>query len=590
MKRALVYIENDPAFDIISEVLLEDDWSKKNLYLFILLKANKVSKCLIEIVSEKLTKSGFHWNYIDACQTIRTFDFLILDWGSGCPINLLQKARHILTKNSDRYNLIKQCLRQQVPVFALPHGIALNKEVLFDESNNFRKTVRKIIHGKTLDFSDRNVFTKIIFFNKTQAETYIRDFGIYKHKVSLINPSLNKQIITKDEGLVGLSMPKLKNSFDKKLLIDIIKSIADKEGKESMILIFHPREDKTLVRDWVNTNDLETLNYHVGSFRCISNNLRILYDFGSSIVLTALNSGIQVRVVNGIMSKSLPQIICKNYTIVNDFAKHHKNKTPSTSSVEIILPKHLFSLTRPTLGEIINQNTTDFQPSKFQGRTSTFVNLANIKLFSQNFSLDSFDCIYSDGILLTLLLRLTGKKISRFSFDRTSLADPIISNGVKEQSKIVFFGGTHQEALDAKKNFSDLYNYNQIFCFDGYSEDTKIIKIITKIRPDILVLSLGFPKQERIALQAKKVLSKSKIYTSGAFISQSTKSVNYYPKIIDFLDLRWLYRALKHSHVRKRLFYDYPINVFWALTNWIYFQNLANKISKSEKLLVNSSK
>ena len=46
--------------------------------------------------------------------------------------------------------------------------------------------------------------------------------------------------------------------------------------------------------------------------------------------------------------------------------------------------------------------------------------------------------------------------------------------------------------------------------------------------------------------------------TCGGYLYQSFYSKKYYSDKVDRMNLRWLIRALRHSHVRKKLIIDYP--------------------------------
>ena len=101
---------------------------------------------------------------------------------------------------------------------------------------------------------------------------------------------------------------------------------------------------------------------------------------------------------------------------------------------------------------------------------------------------------------------------------------------------------------------------------------------------------MGAGIQEEIALLLQQEILMTDIYTSGAFITQSSEKLDYYPFLINFLNLRWLYRAIKVSHVRKRLFSDYPRNIIWLFRNRSITQELIQKLKLSEKLLRINSK
>ena len=192
----------------------------------------------------------------------------------------------------------------------------------------------------------------------------------------------------------------------------------------------------------------------------------------------------------------------------------------------------------------------------------TFINLANVDFFLKSKYYKYFDTIHSDGFLLTFLYNFYSKnKIERKSFDFSSLGKETIEKNLNK--KIFFCGGKKNEINSFQKNLTKKYNnaVNKNFFFlNGYSDKNAIINFINKIKPEIIILSLGSGLQEDIAIEIRKKIKYNKVtvYTSGAFITQSSNDINYYPKIINKYNLRWLYRAISNKHVRERLIFDYP--------------------------------
>ena len=141
------------------------------------------------------------------------------------------------------------------------------------------------------------------------------------------------------------------------------------------------------------------------------------------------------------------------------------------------------------------------------------------------------------------------------------MAKEVIFNSSNE--RIIFCGGSANEIISFKKNLGAHKEKLWIF-LDGYKEKSKLLPAISKYKPNVVILSLGSGLQEEFAIKIKQKYKSKEIivYTSGAFISQTAIRKDYYPAIIDSLGLRWMYRALYNSHVRKRLFFNYPRNIF----------------------------
>jgi N-acetylglucosaminyldiphosphoundecaprenol N-acetyl-beta-D-mannosaminyltransferase len=71
-----------------------------------------------------------------------------------------------------------------------------------------------------------------------------------------------------------------------------------------------------------------------------------------------------------------------------------------------------------------------------------------------------------------------------------------------------------------------------------------------------VILGLGSPKQELVGEKLAELMV-PRVYTCGAFISQTAQQngTEYYPFVFKFLNLRWLYRALREKGHHKRLTY-----------------------------------
>ena len=85
-----------------------------------------------------------------------------------------------------------------------------------------------------------------------------------------------------------------------------------------------------------------------------------------------------------------------------------------------------------------------------------------------------------------------------------------------------------------------------------------------------VICGMGTPHQESFGLLLKNAKGSIKqIYTCGGFLHQSSESIEYYPKWINRLNLRWLYRAIKEDYVLKRLLVQYPQFLFVALFDFL---------------------
>lgn len=188
----------------------------------------------------------------------------------------------------------------------------------------------------------------------------------------------------------------------------------------------------------------------------------------------------------------------------------------------------------------------------------TFLSTLNFKKY-YNFVNSEKIFVYPDGITMIFLLLLKKQKIyKKYNFDFSGIADDII-NSIPNSNKIVFCGGTENDINNFKKMFFEIYfnrlKSNTLF-FNGYDDLNKLEKIHFE-DDDVLILSLGCPLQEKTSLKYLSKYPFIRIFTCGAFISQTSNSIlkkgKYYPKYIEALNLRFIYRAIKEKNHYKRL-------------------------------------
>jgi N-acetylglucosaminyldiphosphoundecaprenol N-acetyl-beta-D-mannosaminyltransferase len=200
-----------------------------------------------------------------------------------------------------------------------------------------------------------------------------------------------------------------------------------------------------------------------------------------------------------------------------------------------------------------------------KGTIVSYVNVYNyLALRKLPDTVQSIDKFTLDGILLKVLLRLFYfKKNNRLSPDFSSYFVDLFKDAVLQMQSVYFIGATEVEIENfvsvVKRKFINLNisGYNNGFVND--SELNNLSSQIIKLNPDIVFVGLGTPKQEIFSCFLKKNGFRGTIYTCGAFISQTANhGFNYYPKFINTLHMRWLYRLIKERGLIKRYFMYYP--------------------------------
>lgn len=180
---------------------------------------------------------------------------------------------------------------------------------------------------------------------------------------------------------------------------------------------------------------------------------------------------------------------------------------------------------------------------------------------------DSVDYWFADGFLLCLLLNLHRKhKISRASFDLSSIAIDVFGFAIRNKKRVAIIGATADEINLAVRNFKTIFpSLEIVFSINGYFDYTEIQSVICSLNnatPDVVIIGMGTPAQEFFALECKNTLKPPVfIFTCGGFITQTSHSPDYYHPLVKRFGLRWLQRAIQYPHVRSRLLNQYPIFV-----------------------------
>lgn len=211
---------------------------------------------------------------------------------------------------------------------------------------------------------------------------------------------------------------------------------------------------------------------------------------------------------------------------------------------------------------IINSEDLSFDVIvSLPGRVYTFLNpvsyldaLGRKELFCQ------FDGVSADGSLLVTAIRLLyGKRVTRRSFDKTSIASHLFSYAQKNGKSIYIVASMQEQVEKAvlvlRKTYPNLniIGYRNGYFADEAEENSEILKIVG-MNPDFLIVGMGIVKQEEFMLKVKKAGFKGIGFTCGGFIHQigMNNEIDYYPKWIDRFNLRFLYRMWKEPHTRKR--------------------------------------
>ncbi|MGV6827642.1 MAG: WecB/TagA/CpsF family glycosyltransferase [bacterium] len=156
------------------------------------------------------------------------------------------------------------------------------------------------------------------------------------------------------------------------------------------------------------------------------------------------------------------------------------------------------------------------------------------------------DHCYIDGMPVRWLLRLCGLRSSRDQ--RFSLMDrfPDLLSHCEQQEWSVFYLGGHREvASKAKEVISDQYPNLRFENHHGYIADSEtVVRAINAFNPDILLVGMGMPTQERWLLSVSNTLDYRIAVQTGATLDYYVGAQAQPPRWLSDLGFAWLYRLV----------------------------------------------
>ena len=125
--------------------------------------------------------------------------------------------------------------------------------------------------------------------------------------------------------------------------------------------------------------------------------------------------------------------------------------------------------------------------------------------------------------------------------------------------KSIYLLGSNSENVEkAAKNIQKIYPNIVISGYhDGYFDDTEELRIVDKInevKPDILFVAMGAPKQEKWMYKHRKILNVKVSMGVGGALDVWAGAVKRAPKLFRKIGLEWLYRIITNPKRIKRSF------------------------------------
>lgn len=174
------------------------------------------------------------------------------------------------------------------------------------------------------------------------------------------------------------------------------------------------------------------------------------------------------------------------------------------------------------------------------------------------------DLILIDGMPLIWISKLKKNPIKE-KVSGADLFPEVCKLSANKGYKVFLLGAAEGVAAMAAENLKKRYNglnvvgtYSPSYGFEKKKDEIReIIKMINEVKPDILAVGLGAPKQEKFLYNYIKQLNVPVALAIGASIDFESGNINRAPKWMQKIGLEWFYRLCKEP---RRMFKRYIID------------------------------
>lgn len=190
----------------------------------------------------------------------------------------------------------------------------------------------------------------------------------------------------------------------------------------------------------------------------------------------------------------------------------------------------------------------------------SFVNAHACLMARQNpaFSeaLMSSDLLLRDGIGVKLMMKAYSLPHG-FNANGTDLIPAILS---QHKTKQIMCIGTSEPFLSNAVNKLKTSNVNVVCAIDGFQNTHDLIAKINEVKPDIVLLGMGMPKQELFCKEFKKLAAdrSTLLICGGAILDFYAERFPRAPELLRAIGMEWCYRLVKEP---RRLFKRYILGI-----------------------------
>ena len=168
---------------------------------------------------------------------------------------------------------------------------------------------------------------------------------------------------------------------------------------------------------------------------------------------------------------------------------------------------------------------------------------------------DSSNIIIPDGIAIVKAANMLGINIKEriTGFD---VCEHLLKYASNNKKKVYLFG-SKQDVINGMKNVisSKYKGIDLVGMENGYVKDKdKVFENIIKLKPDIVMVALGIPNQEKLIYKYLNKFKKGVFIGVGGSFDVISGSKKRAPKLFIKLNLEWLYRIVTEPKRLKRFY------------------------------------
>lgn len=178
---------------------------------------------------------------------------------------------------------------------------------------------------------------------------------------------------------------------------------------------------------------------------------------------------------------------------------------------------------------------------------------------------DKETILVPDGIGVVKALKILNYDVKE-RIAGIDIANTLLKYG-NELNKSIYLFGAKQEVIDAMKEVlkKDYPSLELVGSSNGYVSDRdKVFKEIIKLKPDIILVALGIPYQEKLIYKYLDKFDKGIFVGVGGSFDVISGQKKRAPKLFIKLNLEWLYRIVCEPKRIKR-FYESNIKFIFKV-------------------------